>query len=85
MRLIQHANGYGDNPLRASGFRNFVLITGGSGRLASHILNAFLVRGYCVRITVRSITEGDDLLENHRLYSDKLSFVVVKDIDVLGS
>jgi len=31
-----------------------ILVTGGSGFIAAHILNAFLDRGYNVRATVRS-------------------------------
>ncbi|KAL4887542.1 hypothetical protein BJY04DRAFT_212576 [Aspergillus karnatakaensis] len=61
-----------------------VLLTGGSGFVASHILNTLLERGYFVTTTVRSSGKGEKMLSSHRS-TTKLSYVVVKDIAAKGA
>jgi nucleoside-diphosphate-sugar epimerase len=57
-----------------------VLVTGASGFIATHVVRAFLRRGYNVRGTVRSERAGSELLETHAQYASQLSFSIVPDI-----
>ncbi|KAM0512067.1 hypothetical protein ACHAPE_009215 [Trichoderma viride] len=57
-----------------------VLITGGSGFAAAHVIRAFLNKGYNVKATVRSEARGEEVLTSHPENSAKLSYVVVPDI-----
>lgn len=71
---------YGDQSTSTSGKGKTVLITGGSGFLAAHVLNAFLSRGYNVRTTVRNDEGADKVKQSHKKYIDQLSFAIVKDV-----
>ncbi|KAL4963084.1 SDR family oxidoreductase [Aspergillus stella-maris] len=62
-----------------------VLLTGGSGFVASHILNVLLERGYSVTTTVRSAAKGDKILQSYKVQDDKLSYVIIKDIAAEGA
>ncbi|KAI1500609.1 hypothetical protein F5X99DRAFT_385383 [Biscogniauxia marginata] len=66
---MAEANGYS----RAS-----VLLTGGSGFIASHVLDALLHAGFQVVVTTRSEEKGKRIVDS--LKSSHLSYVVVKDI-----
>ncbi|KAI1497193.1 3-beta hydroxysteroid dehydrogenase/isomerase family protein [Biscogniauxia marginata] len=58
-----------------------VLLTGGSGFIAAHILESLLDHGYSVVTTVRSAQKGQQILDSYKQYGkDKLDFVVVEDI-----
>ncbi|OJJ58614.1 hypothetical protein ASPSYDRAFT_44997 [Aspergillus sydowii CBS 593.65] len=58
-----------------------VLLTGGSGFIAAHILDQLLERGFDVVTTVRSEEKGDKILAAHpNTPKEKLSYVIVKDI-----
>ena len=58
-----------------------VLLTGGSGFIAAHILESLLQRGHSVVTTVRSADKGDKILGSHSEYAkDKLNYTVVPDI-----
>lgn len=57
-----------------------VLVTGGSGFAAAHVIRAFLSQGYTVKATVRSEARGEQVLASHPEHSAKLSYVVVPDI-----
>lgn len=57
-----------------------VLITGGSGFVAAHVLNSFLHQGYNVRATVRSNETAEKVKKSHSKYVDQLSFAIVKDV-----
>jgi nucleoside-diphosphate-sugar epimerase len=57
-----------------------VLVTGGSGFAAAHVIRAFLNQGYNVRATVRSEIRGKEVLASHPEHRAKLSYVVVPDI-----
>jgi nucleoside-diphosphate-sugar epimerase len=62
-----------------------ILLTGGSGFIAAHVLETLLSRGHSVVTTVRSAQKGDRILEAHPNHSrDKLDFVVVEDIAQKG-
>lgn len=67
-----------------SGAGKTILITGGSGYVASEVLNAFLTRGYNVRSTVRNEAAEEKIKKAHSKYADQLSFAVVKDIQIPG-
>lgn len=55
-----------------------VLISGGSGYVASHIVKTFLDAGYKVRTTVRSESTKEKV-EKAQKNHPSLSFVIVKD------
>ncbi|KAH6603143.1 hypothetical protein Trco_007918 [Trichoderma cornu-damae] len=57
-----------------------VLVTGASGFVATHVVEAFLRKGYNVRGTVRSENSAAEVLKAHSEHSEQLSFAVVPDI-----
>jgi len=58
-----------------------VLLTGGSGFIAAHVLDILLKRGHSVVTTVRSQAKADKIKQAHSSYkSDKLDFAIVEDI-----
>ncbi|RDW90699.1 SDR family oxidoreductase [Aspergillus mulundensis] len=58
-----------------------VLLTGGSGFIAAHVLDQLLERGFDVVTTVRSEEKGDKILAAHpNTPKEKLSYVIVKDV-----
>lgn len=57
-----------------------VLLTGGSGFIAAHVLELLLQRGHSVVATVRSRSKADKILEAHPNAGDSLSFTIVEDI-----
>jgi len=62
-----------------------ILVTGASGFVAAHVLNAFLARGYNVRGTVRSDASADKVKKSHAKYIKQLSFAIVKDVAAPGA
>ncbi|KAJ5884645.1 hypothetical protein N7495_009155 [Penicillium taxi] len=63
-----------------------VLLTGGSGFIAAHILQALLERGHFVVTTVRSAAKGDKILAAYpNTPQEKLSYVIVEDIAADGA
>ncbi|KAG4430975.1 hypothetical protein IFR05_013546 [Cadophora sp. M221] len=62
-----------------------ILVTGGSGYVAAHVLNSFLSRGYNVRTTVRSQATAERVKKSHTQYLDRLSFAIVKDVATPGA
>lgn len=63
-----------------------VLLTGGSGFIAAHVLDVLLERGHSVVTTVRSTEKGQKILDNHPHSSkDRLDFVIVEDIAKPGA
>lgn len=57
------------------------LLTGGSGFIAAHILDALLKRGHSVVTTVRSRQKAEQIATSHPGVSKKnLDFVIVPDI-----
>ncbi len=74
----------GDHAAELLGKGKTVLVTGGSGFVAAHVLSAFLSRGYNVRTTVRSQESAEKVKKSHSKYLDQLSFAIVKDIQTPG-
>ena len=63
-----------------------VLLTGGSGFIAAHVLDHLLERGHSVVTTVRSQQKADKIKEAHPKYGkDKLDFALVEDIAQEGA
>lgn len=63
-----------------------VLLTGGSGFIAAHVLEILLQHGHSVITTVRSQEKIDGIKKAHAgVSSDKLDFRIVKDIAVEGA
>jgi nucleoside-diphosphate-sugar epimerase len=57
------------------------LLTGGSGFIAAHILDALLKRGHSVVTTVRSQEKAEQIKTSHPGVSkENLDFVIVPDI-----
>ncbi|KAK7710413.1 Glycine-rich RNA-binding protein 2, mitochondrial [Botryosphaeria dothidea] len=63
-----------------------VLLTGGSGFIAAHVLDTLLKRGHSVVTTVRSQDKANKIKEAHPSYGkDKLDFSIVEDIAQEGA
>ncbi|KAL8866990.1 MAG: hypothetical protein Q9198_008685 [Flavoplaca austrocitrina] len=63
-----------------------VLLTGGSGFIAVHVLEALLAQGHSVVTTVRSETKAQMLRDTFPNYGkDKLDFTIVPDIAEEGA
>ncbi|KAJ6108516.1 hypothetical protein N7523_009839 [Penicillium sp. IBT 18751x] len=63
-----------------------VLLTGGSGFIAAHIVDILLQHGFETVVTVRSEDKGKKILEAHPdTPKDKLSYVIVKDVAQAGA
>lgn len=58
-----------------------VLLTGGSGFIAAHVLDTLLARNYSVVTTVRSQEKADRIRDAHPgVGKDRLDFAIVEDI-----
>lgn len=58
-----------------------VLLTGGSGFIAAHVLDILLKNGHRVVTTVRSQEKANKIAQAHSSYGkDKLDFAIVEDI-----
>ncbi|KAL2842724.1 hypothetical protein BJY01DRAFT_216408 [Aspergillus pseudoustus] len=57
-----------------------ILVTGASGFVAAHVVEAFLREGYNVRGTVRSEKTASDVLQTTAKYAEQLRFAIVPDI-----
>lgn len=58
-----------------------VLLSGGSGFIAAHVVDYLLQRGHSVVTTVRSQEKAKKIAENHpNVGKDKLDFAIVEDI-----
>jgi nucleoside-diphosphate-sugar epimerase len=63
-----------------------VLLSGGSGFIAAHVLDDLLERGHSVVTTVRSQEKADKIKAAHSQYGkDKLDFALVEDIAQEGA
>ncbi|PWY73689.1 ketoreductase [Aspergillus heteromorphus CBS 117.55] len=63
-----------------------VLLTGGSGFIAAHIVDILLAHGFDTVVTVRSDEKGQRILKAHPDASkEKLSYVIVKDVAAEGA
>jgi len=79
------SNAISNLQMGTSGKGKTVLITGGSGFVAAHVLTAFLSRGYNVRTTVRSQESAEKVKKSHSIYLDQLSFAIVPDVQTPGA
>lgn len=61
-------------------YNQIVLVSGASGFVATHIVDAFLSAGYSVRGTVRSEETADKVRRTFPQHEAKLSFTIVSDI-----
>lgn len=59
-----------------------VLVTGGSGFVASHIISLLLEKNYAVTATVRSPAKGEEILKLHPEWTKSLSFAYIPDVAV---
>lgn len=58
-----------------------VLVTGGSGFIAAHVIDSLLQGGHNVVFTARTTSKADHILQNHKnIPKDRLSYVIVEDI-----
>ncbi|KAJ5968828.1 hypothetical protein N7501_005076 [Penicillium viridicatum] len=58
-----------------------VLLTGGSGFIAAHIVDILLQHGFDTVVTVRSEEKGKRIIEAHpNVSKEKLSYVIVEDV-----
>ncbi|KAH8178301.1 NAD dependent epimerase/dehydratase family protein [Sarocladium implicatum] len=62
-----------------------VLLTGGSGFIAAHILEQLLEEGHTVTTTVRSEDKAGKIRDAHKDQSDRLDVVIVPDVAVAGA
>lgn len=63
-----------------------VLLTGGSGFIAAHVLDILLDHGHSVVTTVRSTEKANKIAESHKQFGkDKLDFALVEDIAQPGA
>ncbi|PYI05858.1 NAD(P)-binding protein [Aspergillus sclerotiicarbonarius CBS 121057] len=63
-----------------------VLLTGGSGFIAAHIIDILLAHGFDTVVTVRSEEKGQRILDAHPdTPKEKLSYVIVKDVAAEGA
>lgn len=63
-----------------------VLLSGGSGFIAAHVLDDLLERGHSVVTTVRSQEKADKIKAAHSKYGkDKLDFALVEDVAQEGA
>ncbi|KAL2820663.1 hypothetical protein BJX63DRAFT_379865 [Aspergillus granulosus] len=63
---------------------NFVLVTGATGFIGAHIVDALLARGLRVRGATRSPAKGAAMLEARPQYADQLEFVQIDDFEKPG-
>ncbi|TRX97980.1 hypothetical protein FHL15_001190 [Xylaria flabelliformis] len=63
-----------------------ILLTGGSGFVAAHVLETLLQRGHSVVTTVRSAQKGRHIVDAHPHHAhDTLDYVIVEDIAKAGA
>jgi nucleoside-diphosphate-sugar epimerase len=63
-----------------------VLVTGGSGFIAAHVVDVLLKRGHSVVATVRTAPKGQKILEAHpTVGKDRLNYTIVADISQAGA
>ncbi|QYT06291.1 Epimerase domain-containing protein [Trichoderma simmonsii] len=62
-----------------------VLVTGASGFIAAHVVEAFLKKGYNVRGTVRSEKTAEEVRKTHSKYAEQLSFAIVPNISAANA
>jgi nucleoside-diphosphate-sugar epimerase len=62
-----------------TGYRRYVLVTGATGFIGAHIVDALLARGLKVRGATRSAAKGEAMIRSRQKYSQSLDFVEIGD------
>lgn len=62
----------------------FVLVTGATGFIGAHIVDALLARGIRVRGATRSLAKGDYMLQTRKHHAGLLEFVQIEDFESPG-
>ncbi|KAL4934305.1 SDR family oxidoreductase [Aspergillus undulatus] len=62
----------------------FVLVTGATGFIGAHIVDALLARGIRVRGATRSIAKGEGMMKARPQYREQLEFVRIDDFEKPG-
>ncbi|KJX93760.1 NADPH-dependent methylglyoxal reductase GRE2 like protein [Zymoseptoria brevis] len=84
--LINPAHNFTNHFHTSSTSNMRVLLSGGSGFIAAHVLDDLLERGHSVVTTVRSQEKADKIKAAHSKYGkDKLDFALVEDVAQEGA
>ncbi|KAL2823393.1 hypothetical protein BDW59DRAFT_98399 [Aspergillus cavernicola] len=62
----------------------FVLVTGATGFIGAHIIDALLAHGLRVRGATRSLAKGEAMIKARPQYTDQLEFVQIDDFEHPG-
>ena len=64
--------------------RSYVLVTGATGMVGSHVVDNLLRKGFKVRAVVRSKAKAAKMQETHKHFIDQLDFYHIADLSTPG-